>query len=278
MNRELSTPVLITGASSGIGRALAEEYLRRDIPVIATARKIEAIRDLEGPQCLIARLDVTDEASIISVHDQSHAWKGPVGVLINNAGWGLMGPVLEIDPEAFRAQMETNLIGVSRMIRVFAPEMIRKRQGLIVNIGSVSGLTATPFAGAYCASKAALHSLSDALRMEVAPFGIHVVTVQAGAVSSSFGSTATSQVALSEGSPYAPFLDRIIKRAGASQEIAMPTGEFARIVVGKLLKQRPPAIIRLGPFSRKLVLLGRLPIPLRDRILRRMSGLDHDRE
>jgi len=268
-------PILITGASSGIGRALALEYRRRKFPVVATARHLASLKDLEDSDTLLLELDVTREASVEKAVEAAESWRGGIGTLINNAGWGLMGPLAELEIGAFRQLLETNLVGVLHVSQTVLKPMIERRQGMIVNIGSVSGLVTTPFAGAYCASKAALHALSEGMRMELAPFGIRVVEVQPGAVLSSFGSTASAATNLPPAdSPYFPIRDRIADRAAASQRAGMPASEFAGELLDKLLEAKVPAVIRLAPLSRKLPLLGSLPAGLRDRIFSKRFGLD----
>jgi NAD(P)-dependent dehydrogenase (short-subunit alcohol dehydrogenase family) len=153
--------------------------------------------------------------------------------------------------------------------------MVEKKYGRIVNIGSVSGVTATPFGGAYCGAKAAIHMLSDALRMELAPFGVLVITVQPGAIESRSGEHASKGVErYTEGSLYSQVYDAIEARAGASQFGSMPAADFARLVVGAVTALSPPAVVRAGKDSVRLPLLGRLPPALRDRIFSRRFGLD----
>ncbi len=267
--------VLITGCSSGIGRALATEYLARGRRVVATARRPGTLSDLEGPDCLVTALDVTDGESIGTAVDEATDWSGGLDTLVNNAGYGLMGPSAEIEPDDLRRQLETNVVGPMALIRAIVPAMAQRGAGLIVNIGSVSGVVASPFSGAYCASKAALHALTDSLRMELAQFGIAVVSVQPGAVTSSFGDAAATGLDRFAGddSLYRDAADTIINRARVSQQGGMPASEFARRVVSKLEKSPPPAVIRLAPFSRKLPLLGFFPTTLRDRILSKKFGL-----
>ena len=148
----------------------------------------------------------------------------------------------------------------------------------VVNIGSIVGLFTTPFAGAYCSSKAALHSLTDALRMEIAPLGIRVITVQPGGVKSSFGDNAEEGLKLPEGSIYQPMSDGIHARAQAGQLDATSTERFVEPVVDKLLRTNPPATIRGGKGSVKLVALSRfLPRKWFDTMLSKRFGLDEFR-
>ncbi len=267
--------VLITGCSTGIGRALAQEFLNRGYKVVATARRVESLTDLEGPECLTLNLDVTDGPSIERAVAEAEVWSGGIDTLVNNAGFGLMGPAAEIEPDDLRRQLETNVVGPMALVRAIVPGMARRGTGLIVNIGSVSGVVASPFSGAYCASKAALHALNDSLRMELAPFGIAVVCVQPGAVTSSFGETAStvSDRFVEKDSLYKSAAKSIKNRARVSQQGGMPAADFAREVIKRLEKNPPPTLIRLAPYSRKLPLLGHFPTTLRDRILSKTFGL-----
>jgi len=267
--------VLITGCSSGIGRALAEEFLDTGHRVVATARRVETLEGLAGERVLTSHLDVTNADDIERVVGEALAWAGRIDVLVNNAGWGLMGPTAELDPDELRRQLETNVVAPVAMVRAVAPTFVKRRSGRIVNIGSVSGVTATPFAGAYCASKAALHLLSDALRMELAPFGVRVITVQPGAVASEFAANAERGLdRYRTASLYSGVAERIEARARLSQEGATAAAEFARKVVAAVTRRRPPAVVRAGKGSLLLPLIGRLPVRIRDRVLGRRFGLD----
>ena len=147
----------------------------------------------------------------------------------------------------------------------------------MVNIGSVSGVLVTPFAGAYCASKAAVHALNDALRLELAPFGIEVMEVQPGAIASSFGANASREMAavVSEQSPWWPLRSFIQARAAASQDKPTPASDFARALLAAAQRSPRPRLVRIGNGSRALPLLSRwLPTGLLDRVLKKRFGLD----
>ena len=275
MARKENQVVLITGCSSGIGRALAREFAASGHRVVATARRLESIEDLGDDSIQILQLDVTDEHSVENAVKNAYALNGRIDIVVNNAGYALIGPVAEIELEDLRTQLETNVVGVVAMIRAVVPHMVERSGGRIVNIGSVSGVTATPFGGAYCGSKAAIHLISDALRMEMAPFGIQVIEVQPGAIESSFGERASKAIdRYRKGSLYSQIYDAIEARAGASQEGSMPAEKFARRVVEAVTASSPPAIFRAGKHSVRLPLMGRLPTPLRDRIFSRRFGLE----
>jgi NAD(P)-dependent dehydrogenase (short-subunit alcohol dehydrogenase family) len=268
--------VFITGCSSGIGRALAEEFIRRGHKVVATARQEASPDGLEGAEVLVQQLDVTVCASIRRAVAAALEWAGGIDVLVNNAGYGLMGPVAELDPNDVRVQLETNVTGPIALIREVVPGMAERRWGRIVNIGSVVGVTAVPFGGAYSASKAAMHLLSDALRMELAPFGIGVLEVQPGSIRSRFGDNAARGVDryAREGSLYRPVAAFIEGRARTSQSNPSTPEELARRIADATLRRDPPAVLRYGRNSLKVPLLGRLPVRLRDRYLSRRFGLD----
>ena len=186
--------VFITGCSTGIGRALALACLERGDLVFATARKIESLSDIEHERLVPIALDVNDDAAIAKamaiVTERVHH----IDLLVNNAGYAAMGPVLELSHDKLLAQFETNVFAPLAVTRAALPLLRAANGAQVVNIGSVSGILTTPFSGAYCATKAALHSLSDAMRMELAPFKIRVITVQPGAIQSSFGENSLSSV------------------------------------------------------------------------------------
>lgn len=243
--------------------------------VVATARDVETIASLEDPSVLTSRLDVTQAEDIERVMAEVLAWAGRIDILVNNAGWGLMGPTAELDLVDLRLQFETNVVGPVALIRAVVPQFVAQGSGRIVNIGSVSGVTATPFAGAYCGSKAALHLLSDALRMELAPFGIQVVTVQPGAIASDFGAHAADGLERYQSdSLYSGIAEFIEARALLSQSDATPAADVARKVVDAVTRPRPPAVLRTGKGSRRLPAIGRLPTRIRDRVLGKRFGLD----
>ncbi len=274
MKRLEDQVVLISGCSTGIGRALAIEFADRGHRVMATARKLESLEDLQHPGFEKVKLDVTSESDIKAAMTATLDWTGRIDILVNNAGYGLIGPMAEIDLNNLRSQFETNVVGLVALTQAVLPGMIKRKSGRIVNIGSVSGVAAAPFGGAYSGSKAAVHLLSDALRVEVAPFGVEVITVQPGAIATDFASTASRGIdCYCDGSRYAEVFDAIEMRAKFSDHVSIPIADFARRVVEAVTRGRPPAIYRLGAGSRALPLLAKLPTWLRDRILSRRFGL-----
>lgn len=252
--------VLITGCSSGIGAALARECHRHGYAVIATARSPESLAALRELGVACYRLDVNESAGVESLM-ATLAQKGQeVDFLINNAGFGTMAAMADLEVEGLEAQFRTNVFSILRVTNAVVPGMIARKSGCIINIGSVSGILTSPFAGAYCASKAAVHSLSEAYRMELAPFGISVVTVQPGAIASSFGDNAgaVTEDLIRQDSAYRSIESAIRRRARASQERPTSAEEFARILCRHMNSGKLPAVIRIGNGSWLLPLLARL--------------------
>jgi len=267
--------VLITGCSSGIGRALADAFRDAGHEVWATARKPEAVAQLAAAGFTARQLDVNDSAELTRLTDELQASHGGLDILINNAGYGAMGPVLDGGVDGLREQFETNVFALVGVTRTLFP-LLRRNRGLVINIGSVSGVLVTPFAGTYCASKAAVHALNTALRLELAPFGIRVMEVQPGAIASQFASNAQQQAEhlIAADSPWWPLREHIRARARASQDKPTPTAEFAQGVLAAAAKSPVPALVRLGNGSRALPLLAwLLPRRLLDSILRKRFGL-----
>ncbi len=211
----ISRAVLITGCSTGIGRATALRLVKAGHRVYASARRLESIADLAASGCELLALDVCDEASMQAAVARVEGAEGAVGALINNAGYGSEGPIEEVSMEEVRRQFETNVFGLLRLTQLALPRMRAQRWGRIVNISSMGGRLTLPGGGAYHATKYALEALSDALRFEVRGSGIDVVVVQPGPIKTEFGNTAVAKVdAIAAASPdYAAF------RAALTQQI-----------------------------------------------------------
>jgi NAD(P)-dependent dehydrogenase (short-subunit alcohol dehydrogenase family) len=222
----------------------------------------------------IAALDVTNQKSIDACVAEVIAKAGRIDVLVNNAGYALIGPVIDLSIDDLRLQFETNVIGLAALTKAVAPHMIKQHSGVIVNISSVSGICATPFAGAYCASKAAVNLLSDSLRAELAPFGISVVIVQPGAIKSGFGHAAAKSIGQCENSVYAPLAGYVKARALSSQKDPTSAEEFSKVLIDKLLRKKIPKIIRIGKQSTRLPLLKKLPMDMLDNMMSKTFGLD----
>jgi NAD(P)-dependent dehydrogenase (short-subunit alcohol dehydrogenase family) len=275
----MARTVLITGCSSGIGAALAREIQRRGHVVYATSRRAEPLAPLAEEGLRTLELDVNDDASIASALARVREEAGHLDLLVNNAGYSQVGAVVDLQRDDLRRQYETNVIAPVAVTAAALPllraAVARNGRATVANVGSIVGLFTTPFAAAYCSSKAALHSLTDALRMELAPFGIDVVSIQPGGVRSSFGAHAEAAIRLPDDSPYRPVEQGIRARAQAGQQGAMPAERFVVPVAEALLAVPPPRVIRGGTNGRRLPLLKKLlPAAVFDAQLTRMFGLD----
>ena len=267
--------ILITGCSSGIGQALALEFKKRGHTVYATARQAQALESLTAMGLAAVELDVTSQQSIDKAREHIQSQSNRLDMLINNAGYGQFGAVLDTDSDALRRQFETNVIAPVALSCAFLPLLRASSSACIANVGSVSGIATTPFAGVYCASKAALHALSDAMRMELGPLGVRVVTVQPGGIESKFGDNAEHAIQFPQGSPYASIAKFIQGRAKMSQVGATPAEAFAQTVVSHLLDKNANPICRTGAQSTRLPLLKQLlPTKLLDSKMRKLFGLD----
>jgi NADP-dependent 3-hydroxy acid dehydrogenase YdfG len=173
----------ITGASTGFGRLLAEEVLKAGGKVIATARNLDKVADLEAkyPQAAKAiALDVTDAGQVDSAVTQAFAQFGRVDVLVNNAGYGVAGAIEEVSEAEFMPMFETNVFGLLRVTRAFLPHLRKQRSGHILNLSSIGGVVASPGIGFYNATKFAVEGISEALAAELAPLGISVTIIEPG--------------------------------------------------------------------------------------------------
>ena len=262
-NNSQSTPqknVLITGCSSGVGYALALEFNRRGYKVWATARKPETVAELKEKNIHVAPLDVTQEDQVQQVVRQIQDEHGGIDILVNNAGYGGMGPVVETPGDELERQFATNVFAPMSLVRAVAPGMIARKNGTIINIGSISGVLVTPFSGSYCASKAALNALSDALRLELKPFGIEVITVQPGAIRSRFADNANKVLERiwKDDSWYKPIEDQVRKRANASQDNPTEAEDFCRQLLDLLESGKTLNVVRLANGSTIFALIKTL--------------------
>lgn len=266
---------LVTGCSSGIGRALALELAGRGQRCFATARRLESLAPLAERGLDTLRLDVCEPDSVREAVAALLERAGRIDLVVNNAGQSLFGPLAELPLERFDAVVAVNLRGPLVVAQAVIPAMARQGRGRIAMVGSMVGVVPTPWVGAYAASKAALHTLSDALRMEVAPFGIEVISVQPGGVRSEVASNApfdAEHYARPEGL-YRAAVEAMRKRSRASQDAPMEAEEFARRVADALTRPRAPRVVRVGRGARFLSAIDRLPGAWRDRLFARAFGL-----
>lgn len=268
--------VLVTGASSGIGRAAALALAEAGLIVYATARRPEALGDLAARGLRTLRLDVTDEASMaaaVYTIEQDH---GAIDVLINNAGFGVIGPVEEVGPEEWRRQFETNVFGLVRLTQLALPAMRARGRGRVINISSMGGEFTFPLAGAYHASKYAIEALSDALRFELRPFGIQVVVVQPGPVRTALADAAVEALQPRLGSPYTALIESYSTQTRASYEqggLLLAPEAVARVIVAAATVRQPRTRYKVGTMAHAMPLLRHLlPDRLWDALLWRLLG------
>jgi short-subunit dehydrogenase len=280
--------VLVTGAAAGIGRHAALDLAVEGHRVIATGRSETSLAALRrdaaslGVELETLRLDVVDAAAIEQAHvlvDRMTDGHG-VDVLINNAGYGLGAPLAEATDADLRAQFDTNVFGLMAVTRAFLPKMIARRSGRVLNVSSIGGRVTFPMMGAYHASKYALEALSDALRMELAPFGVKVVLVEPGPINTGFVDrlNQTADAYRHERSLYHPVFERADVIERRAMEMAPGPAVISR-VIRRAIAARRPAARYIAPFSSRLLLafVQALPTRLRDAIFRAAFGLSAKR-
>jgi short-subunit dehydrogenase len=280
----MSKTVLITGATRGIGRHASLYLARRGHTVIATGRPSEALATLQSEardlNLHTVLLDVTDPTTLRQAQAQIANLGLKVEVLINNAGFGCMGAILDIDQDEVRRQYETNVFGLLEVIRTFAPSMIRDGRGRIINVSSIGGRMTLPLMGSYTSTKYAVESISDALRAELAPFGVQVVLVEPGAIKTNFTETASASIdpAWMQTSPWRdvyPHSKEITERFERRAPDPTPVSwAFARAIESK----RPRARYVAPRYNAALLWLkGALPTWAVDKLMSRMVGLHRAR-
>ena len=268
--------VLVTGASSGIGRATAIELARRGHRVFAAARREEVLAGLAAatPNIQAVSLDVTDAGSVRRAWDKIEASTGGAGVdvLVNNAGFALPGPIEILADADVQRQFATNVFGLLTMTRTVLPAMRARKSGRIINVSSLVGRTTFPGMGVYGATKYAVEALSDALRQEVAGFGIKVVIIEPGFVATSLGEAADAHGPASEDTPdaYAAMV-AAGNRYLASQIAKGIAPEQVAAAIATAAEHRRPRFRYVVPASARplITLLTSLPGPLADRAKRR---------
>jgi NAD(P)-dependent dehydrogenase (short-subunit alcohol dehydrogenase family) len=268
--------VLVTGCSSGIGKATARRLVERGGLVFASARKLEAIEDLATLGCRTIALDVTSEASMRDAVAAVEREAGAVGVLVNNAGYSLSGAVETVSLAQASAQFEVNLWGVARLCQLVLPGMRRQRFGRIVNVSSMGGKLTFPGGGFYHASKHAVEALSDALRYEVAGFGVDVIVVEPGIIRTGFAAAALAQMPSQVDEVYAEFngavarATREVYEHGLLARLGADPAAVARVIERAIGARRPKARYRVD-LAGRILLAQRALLPDRvwDAFLRR---------
>jgi NAD(P)-dependent dehydrogenase (short-subunit alcohol dehydrogenase family) len=241
--------ILITGATSGIGRHAALHLARQGHRVIATGRNAAALEHLKseanGTALETLMLDVTDATSVAAARasvDQRTGGRG-LDVLVNNAGYGVLGPTEMISEADMRAQYETNVFGLMAVTRAFLPQMRERGEGRIINVSSLGGRFTLPLFGVYNSTKYAVESLSDAMRVELRPFGVQVSLIEPGVIDTGFTDRSMHEASKyrQADSPYAPVLDRADEMRKVSDRTAVGPACISRAIERAATARRPRA-------------------------------------
>lgn len=269
--------VLVTGASSGIGFDAAQALAARGHKVYAAARRVEKMEPLKAKGIEVLRMDVTDEASMAEGVESILKNEGRIDVLVNNAGYGFFGPVETVTMEEARRQVEVNVFGLARLCQLVLPTMRKQGGGRIVNTSSIAGRSVFYFGGWYHVSKYSVEALSDAMRMELKPFGIDVVMIEPGAIKTDWGIIAARHLAESTkdtayeptAAPWAKTMDWAYR----SNLISGPS-VITRAILRAVDSRRPRARYRKGRLSGTVIFLHWL-LPARwwDALMRRFGKI-----
>ena len=226
----MNRTVLITGASSGIGKETAKQLVEGGYTVYTAARRVEKMEDLKELGCVPLKMDITSDEDVTAVVDRIREERGGVDILINNAGFGTQGSIEETSLKDARYQFDVNLFGLARLTQLILPYMRENRFGKIINISSVGGKIYAPLGGWYHATKHALEGWSDCLRTEVAQFGIDVVIVEPGAIGTEFNDVLVG-----------PMLER--SGEGPYRELAHGFANYLREMESRPNGSSPPSVI-----------------------------------
>lgn len=254
--------ILVTGASSGMGKETAMRLLRDGHTVYVAARRLEQMQDLQALGAIVLKMDITREEDIVAAVQTITAGHGGVDVLINNAGFGMFGSVEETSIADARYQFEVNLFGLARLTQLLLPAMRAKGAGRIVNLSSMGGKIYTPLGAWYHATKHAIEGWSDCLRIELAPFGIDVVIIEPGIIATDFGNVLLDPMLKRSGQgPYKALAQGLAKstrdaydKPGASSSPRVVTDAIFKAIAAK----KPRTRYVVGKLARPLILFRSL--------------------
>lgn len=251
--------VLITGASSGIGKDAAKTLITKGYIVYAAARRLEQMADLKEMGGIPVKMDITKEEDIIALVERIQKDHGGVDILINNAGYATQGPVEEVSIEDVRRMYDVNLFGLARLTQLVIPHMRERKAGKIINITSVAGKVYFALGSWYVSTKHALEGWSDCLRMELKPFNIDVVIVEPGAISTEFNDVSVDPLLDKHGhGPYKEMVQSFVKfsRKNDSKEgNSSPPSVITRVIVKAIQSARPKTRYVAGAMAKPIILL-----------------------
>lgn len=248
--------VLVTGASSGIGKATAERLLSEGYTVYVAARRVERMEDLAERGATVLELDVTKEDQLVAAVERIAGERGGVDVLVNNAGFAVYGAMEDTALEDARDQFEVNLFGLARLTQLVLPSMREQGSGTIVNISSMGGKMYTPLGSWYHATKHALEGWSDCLRIELAPFGVDVVVIEPGIIETEFGDVLIGPMLERSGDgPYAELAHKVAQATRDSYEKGggSPPTVIAEVISKALRARRPKTRYVAGKLAKPLI-------------------------
>jgi short-subunit dehydrogenase len=277
-NSKIKGVALVTGASSGIGKAIALKVASIGYETYAAARRLDQMESLKSKGIHILHLDLTDETSIRNCVATIQEENGGVDVLVNNAGYGAYGSVEEIPLAEARRQFEVNFFGLAALTQLVIPHMRKKRSGRILNVSSVGGVSASPYGGYYHASKFAVEGFSSALRQELNPFDIDVVIIRPGAIKSGWRDLAGSS--LLENSSRGPYSKAVqpmyAKFMGPDfDKLVADPAVIGEVVAKAVTAKRPQTVYTAPRLAKTIILINTLlgSDRLRDAFTRKFIGL-----
>lgn len=246
--------ILITGASSGMGKATAHNLHQQGYKVYGAARRTDKMIDIEEKGIEILHLDLTNDDSIVKAVETVLKKEGRIDVLVNNAGYGSYGSVEEVTIEEAKRQFEVNMFGLARITQLVLPAMRNQKSGRIVNISSMGGKIYTPFGAWYHATKFALEGWSDCLRLELKQFGIDVVVVEPGGIQTEWGDIAMEHLKKVSGNgPYANLANKVIESLGKSNEKLTPVDVLGNVIAKAATQKKPKTRYLKGYMAKPLV-------------------------
>ena len=273
----MNKTALVTGASSGIGEETARTLHKLGYTVYAAARRTDRLKQLTAIGIHALTMDVTDDESMSSGIEQIIAETGRIDILVNNAGYGSYGAIEDVSLDEARRQFEVNVFGLGRLTQLVLPHMRAQRSGTIINISSMGGRLTTPLGGWYHATKYAVEALSDALRMETAPFGIDVVVIEPGGIRTEWSGIAADHLEeTAEGSAYASPIKSVANsmRSESTNKRQSPPSVIADTVEKIVTARKPRTRYVVGFAAKPLVTLRRiLPDRAFDRVISAALGV-----
>ncbi len=266
---------IVTGASSGIGEATAHRLNGLGYTVYAAARRIDKMAPLQADGVRTVKVDVTDDASLTAFVDQVVAETGRVDVLVNNAGYGSYGALEDVPLAEARRQFDVNVFALARLTQLVLPPMRAQHSGCIVNVSSIGGKIYEPMGGWYHSTKFAVEGLSDALRLELAPFGIHVVVIEPGAIATEWTDIASQNLLATSGTgAYADIAAPIAKLLNMADGRASKPDVVAKAIAKAVESRHPRTRYAIGLGAKPATYARRLlPDKAFDRLLRMGMGI-----